>query len=295
MLFRSPLPTDRSVAADVTLVDRNFDGNVDHGYAVDTGGNIYRIDFVNPTTLGPLPEGSWTITKIARTNDPATNAAAGRKFLFAPAALPSTDRVYLAFGSGDRERPLQVNYPFAEDIKNRFYMFVDNFQTTGPVDLDSGALADFTTNTTCSTTLGSSYLGWRMDLENGRGEQTVTSAAIFGGLVFFSTNRPVQTVVGQCSSNLGEARGYAVNLLNASGAVGTEELCGGDRSGTFIGGGLPPSPVVGAVPVNGKQVTVVIGGIQRTGAASSPIAAQRVRPTITQRRARLYWYQHGDQ
>jgi type IV pilus assembly protein PilY1 len=286
--------TLRSVPADVTLVDRNFDGQVDHGYVVDTGGNIYRIDFVDPLTLGPLSAGNWNFTHIGRTNDPATNAAAGRKFLFAPAALPAKDRVYLALGSGDRERPLQVNYPFVEDIKNRFYMFVDNFQTAGPVDLDGANLADFTTNTTCSTTLGSGFTGWRMDLDGGRGEQTVTSAAIFGGLIFFSTNRPVQTVAGQCASNLGEARGYAVNLLNASGAVGTENLCGANRSGIFIGGGLPPSPVVGSVPVAGRQVTVVIGGIQRTGASSSPIAAQRVRPTITQRRARLYWYQHGD-
>jgi type IV pilus assembly protein PilY1 len=286
--------TQRSVPADITLIDRNFDGQVDHGYVVDTGGNIYRIDFADPLTLGPLPAGSWNITHIARTNDPATNPTAGRKFLFAPAALPAKDRVFLALGSGDRERPLQVNYPFVEDVKNRFYMFVDNFQTAGPVDLDGANLADFTTNTTCSTNLGSGFTGWRMDLDSGRGEQAVTSAAIFGGLIFFSTNRPIQTVAGQCASNLGEARGYAVNLLNASGAVGTETLCGANRSGIFIGGGLPPSPVVGSVPVAGRQVTVVIGGIQRTGAASSPIAAQRVRPTITQRRARLYWYQHGD-
>ena len=286
--------TLRSVPADVTLVDRNFDGQVDHGYVVDTGGNVYRIDFVDPLTLGPLSAGNWTITHIARTNDPTTNPTAGRKFLFAPAALAQTDRVFLAFGSGDRERPLEVNYPFVEDIKNRFYMFVDSFQIAGPVDLDGPMLADFTTNTTCSTTLGSSFAGWRMDLNNGRAEQTVTSAAIFGGLIFFSTNRPVAAVPGQCASNLGEARGYAVNLLNASGAVGTESICGANRSGIFIGGGLPPSPVVGSVPVAGKQVTVVIGGIQRTGAASSPIAAQRVQPTITQRRARLYWYQHGD-
>jgi len=286
--------TLRSVPTDVTLVDRNFDGQVDHGYVADTGGNIYRIDFVDPLTLGPLSAGNWNFTHIARTNDPATNAAAGRKFLFAPAALPAKDRVYLALGSGDRERPLDVNYPFLEDIKNRFYMFVDNFMTSGPVDLDGANLSDFTTNTTCSTTLGSGFTGWRMDLDSGRGEQTVTAAAIFGGLIFFSTNRPVATAPGQCAANLGEARGYAVNLLNASGAVGTENLCGANRSGIFIGGGLPPSPVVGSVPVAGRQVTVVIGGIQRTGTASSPIAAQRVRPTITQRRARLYWYQHGD-
>jgi type IV pilus assembly protein PilY1 len=281
--------TSRSVVADVTLVDRDFDGAVDHAFVADTGGNLYRIDFVNPATLQPLPAGSWTITHIARTN------GAGRKFLFAPAALPGKDRVFLALGSGDRERPLQTNYPFVEDVRNRFYMFVDTFSTSGtPVDLDGNTMANFTTNTTCSATLGSSLSGWYMDLNTGRGEQTVTSAAIFGGLIYFSTNRPVQPAAGQCAANLGEARGYAVNLLNASGAVGTEALCGADRSGVFLGGGLPPSPVMGLVPVGGRQVSIMIGGIQRSGGTSSSIGAQRVKPAITQKRTRTYWYTHGD-
>ena len=284
--------TVRSVAADVTLVDQDFDGLVDHAIVADTGGNLYRIDFVDPATRLPLSVGSWAIYHIARTNNPV---AAGRKFQFAPAALATTDRIFLALGSGDRERPLQTNYPYVQEIANRFYMFVDTFSTSGvPVDLDGGTMANFTSNTSCATTLGTSLNGWYMDLNAGRGEQTVTSAMIFGGLIFFSTNRPVPTAPGQCGANLGEARGYAVNLLNASGAVNTEALCGGDRSGVFLGGGLPPSPVVGRVPVNGRPVTVMIGGIQRSGGASSPIGAQRVRPLITQKRLRTYWYTHGD-
>jgi type IV pilus assembly protein PilY1 len=62
----------------------------------------------------------------------------------------------------------------------------------------------------------------------------------------------------------------------------------------FRGGGLPPSPVTGTVPINGKPVTVMIGGIQRGGGASAPIGAQRVTPTITQRRSRVYWYTDTD-
>jgi len=284
--------TLRSVAADVTLIDRDFDGLVDHAIVADTGGNLYRIDFVDPVTRLPLPAASWAIYHTARTN------AAGRKFQFAPAVLAAglPDRVLIALGSGDRERPLQTNYPYVETIANRFYMFVDILSTTGvPVDLDGGTMANFTSNTTCATTLGSSLNGWYMDLNAGRGEQTVTSASIFGGLIFFSTNRPVPPTPGQCGADLGEARGYAVNLLNASGAADTEALCGGIRSGVFLGGGLPPSPVVGIVPVAGKPVTVMIGGIQRSGGASSPIGAQRVRPAITQKRLRTYWYTHGDQ
>jgi type IV pilus assembly protein PilY1 len=286
--------TLRSVPADVTLIDRDFDGLVDHAVVADTGGNLYRVDFVDPLTLAPLAAGGWTIRHIARTNNPV---AAGRKFQFAPAVLAAAqpDRIFIALGSGDRERPLEGNYPFVENIVNRFYMFVDVLSTSGaPVDLDGATMANFTTNTTCATTLGTSLNGWYMDLNTGRGEQTVTSATIFGGLIFFSTNRPVPPVPGQCGNNLGEARGYAVNLLNASGAADTEAICGGERSGVFLGGGLPPSPVVGRVPINGRPVTVMIGGIQRSGGASSPIGAQRVRPVITQKRLRTYWYTHGD-
>ncbi len=285
--------TDRSVPADVTLIDRNFDGSVDHAYVVDTGGNLYRIDFAttdtSPALLAPA---AWSITKIAYT------AGGFRKFLFAPAALPAGNRVYLAFGSGDRERPLISNYPYVTNpptgVQNRFYTFQDTFNTSG-VDLDLDVrVKDFTSNVAGTTTLGPNDLGWRMDLNAGRGEQTVTSAVIFGGLIFFSTNRPVATPPGACAANLGEARGYAVNLLTACGAVGTEALCGGTRSGIFTGGGLPPSPVTGTVMIGGKPVTVMIGGIQRGGGASSPIGSQKVKPTISQTRSRLYWYTQGD-
>ncbi len=285
--------TDRSVAADVTLVDRNFDGLVDHGYVTDVAGGIYRIDFIDPVTQATRADTAWTITKIARTNV----AGGGRKFLFGPAALPSAgpDRVILTIGSGDRERPLEVNYPFVENIQNRFYMFIDTFATTGlPVDLDGTNITDLTSNDSCTASIATGAQGWRIDLNSGRGEQTVTSSVIFGGLVFFSTNRPIPAAPGVCTGSLGEARGYALNLLNGAGAVGTEALCGGIRSGTFTGGGLPPSPVTGVVPIGGRPVSVMIGGINRSGGASSAIGSQRVKPNIAQKRSRVYWYSHGD-
>ncbi len=288
---------EHSVASDVTLVDRNFDGFADLAYFADTGGAIYRIDFVDPATLAPLSSSSWRMTKIAYTTGGA------RKFLFAPAALPSAGKVYLTVGSGDRERPLLQNYPYNESVQNRFYMLIDSFElpSTDPsvtaVNLDGSAMDNMTSQEAagCNPTQTSGAKGWFFDLSL-RGEQTVTSSAIFGGLVFFSTNHAEEPAPGVCNTELGEARGYAVNLLNASGAVGTEALCGGTRSAVFAGGGLPPSPVTGTVPVNGVPITVMIGGVQRTNPGeSAPIGAQRVRPAITQRRSRIYWYQHGDQ
>jgi type IV pilus assembly protein PilY1 len=301
--------TDGSVPADITVIDRDFDGMVDHAYAADTTGGIYRIDFVDPAAVSTFRvKDDWTITKIGQ-----TDTASGRKFLFSPAALGSQGKVYLALASGDRERPLISNYPFPKTVllpgvQNRAYMLVDTFAITDtdpPVDMDdTDVMKDFSAGSTCTTDTAeeSGKQGWFIDLNAASatvpptnvGEQGVTSTTIFGGLVFFSTNRPVPTPTGACAQNLGEARGYALNLLNASGAADTLNICGGARSATFIGGGLPPSPVTGTVPVDGQPVTVMIGGVQRGGGASTTIGAQRVTPTITQRRSRIYWYNDAD-
>ena len=286
--------TNGSVAADVTLVDRDFDGFVDHGYAVDTTGSIYRIDFVNPfspaTTLAPA---DWKITEIARTS------GEHRKFLFAPAVLAAKGKMYVTISSGDRERPLISNYPYLSSVLNRAYMIVDRFSTSGlPRDLDDTTwMEDLTAGSSCSkpSPEARGKLGWFFDLNTGRGEQTVTSSLIFGGLVFFSTNRPDPTPAAVCSANLGKANGYAVNLLNASGAADTLGICGGARSQEFVGGGLPPSPVTGTVPVNGNPTTVCIGCVDRTGGIPCTICAQKVTPVINQRRARVYWYSDSDQ
>ncbi|MDI6745725.1 MAG: PilC/PilY family type IV pilus protein [Rhodocyclaceae bacterium] len=293
------LDTDRSVPADVALLDISGDGKADYGYVADTGGNIYRIDMVTrgvsvsgAVTYSARAPADWTIRKIAAT------AAGGRKFLFAPALLPvaSAGKVYLAIGSGDRERPLEVNYPYA-GVTNRFYVYMDDLEVTsgGAADLD--ALQDKTTDLGCASsavTPSSTPTGWYINLNQyGQGEQTVTSAIIAGGLIAFSTNRPIPAVAGTCASPLGEARGYWVNLTNASGAIGVDGVCGGARSGKFQGGGLPPSPVIGIVPINGRPTPVIIGAVQRSGAVSTAISPQEVKPAITPIRKRVYWKQKG--
>jgi Tfp pilus tip-associated adhesin PilY1 len=288
--------TSRAVAADATLIDRDFDGMVDHAYIMDIGGSLYRIDFSNPSTLASVSSGSWTMTKIAQTT------GGNRKFLFGPSAFAALGQVYLAIGSGDRERPLITNYPYTTPVQNRFYMFIDKFPptTNSAIDLDGSTMSNFTSTTSCATTLDTSKNGWFMDLTAGQGEQTVTSSVIFGGTIFFSTNRPVASAPGTCSVNLGEARGYAVNLLNASGVIGSGSTCGGSRSGTFNGGGIPPSPVVGTVPVvqadgSTKTTSILIGGIDLKTGTGSPIGAQKPPVPVNQVRQRLYWYPEGKQ
>jgi type IV pilus assembly protein PilY1 len=288
--------TKRSVVGDVNMVDIDNDGMPDYAYAADLGGNVYRIDFVDgPVTKGALAPAAWKMYRVAYTNQ----ATSPRKFMFSPALLYSKGSVYMALGSGDREHPLHWQYPY-ESVKNRFYVALDSLAAKPESDeaglnLDT-VLTDSTAPTDCNAPgalPNGNSKGWYMDLS--KGEQVVTSALIVGGTVMFSTNRPIVGNAASCSTALGEARGYIVNLFNASGAVGVDGFCGGNRSSTFAGGGLPPSPVLASgVPVklaDGKErrVSVVIG----SGATASPIDSSKVGPKIKSTRKRKYTYVKG--
>lgn len=285
--------TKHGVVSEISVVDMNGDNKADYGYVGDTGGNLYRIDMVTRTAPSgvaiytALEPSAWTIRRIGK-------AEGGRKFLFQPALLPlvKDGRVYVAIGSGDREHPLASNYPYS-DVTNRFYVYLDNLAVTSGDAVDLNSLDNKTTDLGCSSTSilpTSSKVGWYMDLNQyGKGEQTVTSAVILGGQVAFSTNRPIPPAAGTCSTVLGEARGYWVNLFNASGTINTTtNACDGNRSATFVGGGLPPSPVVGNVLVDGKPVTVVIGAVDHDGGTSTPISPGKVVPAVNPIRKRIY-------
>lgn len=286
------LSTDRSVPSDVALLDVTGDGKADYGYVADTGGNLYRIDMVDSVTYAARAPAAWTIRKIAKTS------GGGRKFLFAPALFPvvSAGKVYVVLGSGDREHPLESHYPYA-GVTNRLYVYLDDLAVTSGGESNLDALQDKTTDLGCASTAispSSTPNGWFMDLNQyGQGEQTVTSAIIAGGLIAFSTNRPIPAAEGSCASPLGEARGYWVNLTTGAGAIGVDGSCGGSRASIFVGGGLPPSPVIGTVPINGKPTTVIIGSVQKEGGASTPISPQKVKPSVKPIRKRVYWKLKG--
>jgi type IV pilus assembly protein PilY1 len=130
---------------------------VDHAYAADTGGNIYRIDFASSVS-------NWVINQVAYTT------GSGRKFQYAPALLPNSGKVYLALGSGDREHPLSSHYPFTSPVTNRFYVYLDDLSASPAdkahaVNLDDASLfSDFSSNPSCGSTTvlpSSSQKGWR--------------------------------------------------------------------------------------------------------------------------------------
>lgn len=274
------LATDEPVVADLATVDMNFDGLVDFAYAADAAGNLYRIDFASLAadgSLTALSRDNWSITKVAETR------GSNRRFLNAPSVAVFQSSVYVALGSGNRERPLESNYPYVDSVEDRFYVFADfpGEASNGAVDLDGSLLLDVTqaapgVDVECNAR---GERGWYMGMQ-GRGEQVVNPAAIAGGQVLFNSYRPGTPSVGMCTRPLGIATAYRMSLFSPS-------ACDVDRGTEIVGGGMPIPPVITTVPVtdpdgnNEELVTVCIG--------CEGLKVNEIEPETDQTRRRIYW------
>jgi type IV pilus assembly protein PilY1 len=302
-VLKQTFTTERSVVADVTLRDSDGDGLVDIGYAVDTGANIYRIN------IGVNAPEDWTMTKIAALGCD-TAAACSRKFLHAPEVVVTADYNAVLVGSGNRERPLLNNA--ATLVDNAFFMIKDDATVSSPdvimtsTTTTTGALAlvEFDPNLEPTTAqldelALSTNKGWYLafgtphsdpDLDHDK-EQVVTSAVVFAGVAYFSTHTP--TAPTACGANLGKARGYAVEFLNAS----SRDV--GSKYSNFAGGGLAPSPVAGIVEIistdedgstSTAKVPFIIGGKPSDGNIGSGIGGALLEVLVSPVRSRVYWY-----
>jgi type IV pilus assembly protein PilY1 len=269
-VLRSLGPTTRSVAADVTLMDSDYDGFVDRAYAADVGGTVYRIDFESATA--PLGATGWQLSTLARLQ----GTLLPRKFFYAPDVVPTRAFVGVLLGSGDREKPLK------SASADRFYVLKDPNVAKGPPPSTWAPITDATLER-----LGIADArfenGCYLDLTSG--EKVVTSSASIAGTAYFSTNRPTPPDGASCRANLGEARAYEVPLF-----------CKSQASQVLTGGGLPPSPVVGMVQVTSsvagggtvsRVVPFVIGGINPK---KSALEIKKVTPVVPVKRRRPYWF-----
>lgn len=265
-----------SVPADLTVIDRNNDGNFDRIYATDTKGNVWRVD------IDAVDPDNWTSYKIASLGG---TGASARKFLNKPDVVFGSNYDAVLVGSGDRE------HPFENVVANRFYMIKDrNIGLTGGLICATGGisracvesdLVDVTSNPFQNAT-ATIPNGWYLAL--GVGEKVVGNAITVFGTTFFGTNRPTPPTPGLCTSNLGEARLYELGFEAGTATIDVNSdgvLDASDRSKKIAGGGFPPSPVYARTIVDGKEVDAVCTGAH----CFTP-----GKVTSSKKRARTYWY-----
>lgn len=287
-----------AMPADITLIDRDFDGFIDRLYAADTGGNIWRVDLKPAAGAPNFGSSNWQATLFAALGG---TGATKRKFFYPPDVV-LTNKYDVVLGvTGDREHPLSSQQ--ANNVVNRFYMVKDTnvgMSAAGwtAVRDDTSSTADTqptslfnATSTTYAGTLSGFYvtlLGLNASGVSSLGEKGVNAPVTVGGLVHFGTNQPTAPSANSCQANLGTARSYAINFLT-----------GASTRTVFDGGGLPPSPVFGRVTftINGKQqqLPFLIGAGGGSGADSkSSIGAGRPTIPIAPSKKRTYWYRNND-
>ncbi len=279
-----------SMPADITLVDRDGNGKIDRLYAVDVGGNVWRVD-LQPTVAHQTPN-YWQVNKLAALGCATGVCATGttpRKFFYPADVIftPAYDAVMV--GQGDREHPLFTDA--ATNVRSRLWMLKD----THPGNDGSGSAAIIRSNMFDGTSTAYDGSGSGYYLTLGVGEKVVNAPLTVAGFTYFGTNQPVITIANSCNANLGIARGYKLAPFTAT-----------YTSSTYSGGGLPPSPVAGlvniSVTINGvvsnKLVPFLIGGGGDPNCVGADClsALGGIKPTISvpTSRSRTYWYQEMD-
>lgn len=277
----------RGVVADMFVVTDTTTGYAALAYAVDLGGNIWRVN------IGSAAPADWTATQVASLGcDTTAPCAANRKFQFAADVVLDNGKYLLMVGSGDREKPL-TGYKAAYEVKNYFFMVMDdpsdpgwldsekdNCEGTAVICLKSLFTVSNTGDSPTPATVAE-HKGWYLELNPH--EQVVTSAITIFGTTNFSTHTPAVYKTGECSANLGTARVYNVSYATAGGVYGET-----NRSSEIAGGGLAPSPVAGMVTLDGstEAVPFCIGCDPQSALQGSDPPPP---PPLNQPKSRVYW------
>ncbi|WP_327077591.1 pilus assembly protein [Pseudoalteromonas luteoviolacea] len=223
---------EHSIAADVSVLDSDYDGFVDRIYAADTGGGIWRVDL--PSSSPNDEDAPWSHFMLA--NLSGGNDDAKRRFFYRPMiartyfskvtveiidGIPTKVRRDVPYegiliGSGNRAKPTSTH------VKNFLFMVRDEntktqtftsqntpsvirasnlFNVTNdPFKANLDSYEDFTDK---EAELGQAK-GWKIKLQSG--EKSLSAATAIGGLAYFTSFSPTTVSENQCA--IGEGTGY---------------------------------------------------------------------------------------
>ncbi|MEQ3443057.1 PilC/PilY family type IV pilus protein [Pseudoalteromonas sp. BZP1] len=218
-----------SIAADVTLLDSDYDGYIDRIYAADTGGNIWRVDMPSDK------KEAFNHHKLAE-----LGGSVDRRFFYKPMVARTlfskvtikgdvTTRLDTPFdavviGSGKRTNPNDVETAdqlfMIRDENTVTQLFSDkkpdvikpdNLMVMND-DPFGNALNNVTGFIELEAKLGAEFKGWRYRLA--AGEKSLAAATVIGGVAYFTSFTPASesSAKNQCSLSGGGGSLYAFHL-----------------------------------------------------------------------------------
>ena len=227
-----------SIAADVSLMDSDYDGFTDRIYAADTGGNIWRIDM--PRDKPNDTENPWTHFKFAELS--GSKNRDDRRFFYQPLVARtffskvtktitsngaySTRREVpyeaIIIGTGNRASPLE------KIVNNQLYVIRDENTVTRSYQGDE--IPDTIYHSQLMQVKDEPFYqakskqafydkeselgalkGWKYQLR--AGEKSLAKATVVGGIAYFTSFTPhTDTSIDKCSVGSGGGALYALHL-----------------------------------------------------------------------------------
>ncbi len=199
-----------SFPSSVAAVDTDYNGYLDRFYVGDAGGRMWAFD------IGSTSTASWTARWIFSgygVSTPAGNY--GRKIFYPPSVVLAYGYTVLAFGTGDREHPLN------SAVSDRLYSLKDRGQSTPVRETNANELVDVTDDllqvSTDQTAIDNlladleDQYGWYIRLENA-GEKVLAPVLTFF-YNYYTTYTPDAVNNGDpCEQEaIGTGRLYVVN------------------------------------------------------------------------------------
>jgi type IV pilus assembly protein PilY1 len=236
-----------SVATTPAVYDTDGDGYSDVIYAGDLGGNVWKWVIKAPLTLSAATTASQPATDwpFRKWFSAPVYTSGGNKyyksFYFPPAGTRKNGKIWLAFGSGERNSLLYTSNAATTADNNRFYVveetdLYEQLATPNALVTESN-LTNLTSNNTCAS-LGSTRGYYIVGAE---GEKWVTNVEVFVGYVIANSFK-ITTVSSDPCDISGTSYLWAFRVDCGQGLF--TDGSGNATRTQNIGAGLPTDPRV---------------------------------------------------
>ncbi len=223
------------------ILDVNKNGILDRLYFADTGGSVWRLDFLAESLSGSADD--FKLTELAKLSTPGS--ASARKFYNEPdvASFKSEGKTMFTVSVGSGIRP----HPMNQEINDHMFVLLDKsplrklddnfspiqFTDLAKVEIDvvTGEGNDHS-NTTKSITKDSSFEGKKITDTDKHGwyvkffesgEKVLAPAITFEGTLLFTTLVPkaltTDELINSCAPPSTQGRIYAMNLLTGEAMI----------------------------------------------------------------------------
>ncbi|MDJ0793918.1 MAG: PilC/PilY family type IV pilus protein [Woeseiaceae bacterium] len=240
----------RAIATQIKVTDLTGNGFADRMYASDMGGQVWRFDIHNGSTVGNLATGG-VIAQLGAEGTGDTSPAATRRFYNSPDIAIFIDnqqqRRFMAvnIGSGYRAHPFDLSAAdrfFSLRDPNVFAKLSQDDYDDYPIITD-GDLVEVAGSK--GAVISSSDRGWKLTLP--ANQKILADSITFDDTVFFVAFTPDSVQAQTCAAGKGTNFLYRVTITNGDPIVpDLDQLADDDadaaRQQVLRQGGIAPSP-----------------------------------------------------